>query len=95
LKAVKERKYEVLYYFIISYIESGNKIINDGWPGYIFLNELEVYDWEDSNHGVGAFVFCLNSISHIEQLWIQLKTIIRKIYNDIPCNNFLLFLREI
>ena len=56
VKAVKERNSDVLNNFIISYIERGNKIITDGWPVYTFLNEIEVYDLEDFNHGVELLV---------------------------------------
>lgn len=37
----------------------------------------------------------MDSTSHIEQLWHNIKSIIKSIYYIIPVKNFILFLREI
>ena len=42
----------------------------------------------------GDFGENIDSTSHIEQLWHNLKFYIKKIYYLIQSNNFLLFLRE-
>ena len=57
LEAVKQRNSETLKTFILNNIECGNKIISDGWNGYTFINDLNVYDWEIHNHGAGDFGF--------------------------------------
>ena len=38
LQAIISRNSEILKQFITSYVESGNKIITDGWNGYSFLS---------------------------------------------------------
>ena len=42
----------------------------------------------------GDFGLGLNSTSHIESIWSQLKAIIKKIYYVIPKKNLLYFIRE-
>ena len=46
------------------------------------------------NYRHGDFGEALGSTSHIEQLWNNLKSIIKKIFFYIPNNNFVLYLRE-
>ena len=94
VEAVCNRNSETLKGFITSYIDRGNKIITDGWQGYSFLSHLNGYEWEVHNHGAGDFGFGLSSTSHVEALWHQLKSKLKKLYNSIPSINFLLFLRE-
>ena len=62
--------------------------------GYSFLSQLDGYDWDVHNHGAGDFGFGISSTSHVEALWHQIKSKIKKMYNSIPSINFLLFLRE-
>ena len=42
----------------------------------------------------GDFGFVINSTSHIDSIWSQLKSILKKIYYIIPHNNFIMYLRE-
>ena len=42
IEAAKNRNSNTLKNFITSYIDSGNKIITDGWSGYLFLNSLSI-----------------------------------------------------
>ena len=81
--------------FITRYISPGNKIITDGWAGY---------DWADSPnsgyiryrhiHGQHDFGFGIESTSHVETIWAQLKMEIKTIYKTIPGFNFLYYLKE-
>ena len=45
-------------------------------------------------HGGGDFDLGVNSTSHIESIWSQMKAILKHIYYIIPHQNFILFLRE-
>ena len=60
-------------------------------PGNIIITEVAgCYNWSNShrsgyihhvhNHGRGDFCAYIDSTSHIEQLWHNLKAIIKKIY---------------
>lgn len=55
---------------------------------------MDGYNRDVHVHGGGDFGFGINSTSHIESIWSQLKTILKQIYYIIPHNNFSLFLRE-
>ena len=46
------------------------------------------------NHAHGDLGVGLDSTSHIEQLWSQLKQIIKQIYYIIPSEKYFLFIRE-
>ena len=94
LEVTKNRTREILKNFLNKYIDSGNKIITDGWVGYVFINSLEGYEWETHNHGEGDFGMRNSSTSHIESLCHQLKSKIKHIYNSNPVFNFLYYLRE-
>ena len=48
-----------------------------------------VHSHADSDFGYG-----LESISHIESLWANLKYLIKRMYNMIPSSNFYGFLKE-
>ena len=84
-----------MYVIIINvFIRENNTIITDGWRAYNFLDDSN-YIHEVHIHGPqGNFGFGLHSTSHIEGIWGTLKTKITKIYNCIPADNFILFLRE-
>lgn len=82
--------------FIYNHINKNNNIITDGWSSYNFL------DWPDSGythetfvHGPnGNFGFGVHCTSQIESVWSTLQSYIKRIYNIIPDENFILFLRE-
>ena len=45
-------------------------------------------------HNGGDFGQGYDSTSHIESIWNQLKNYIKSIYNIIPSDNFILYLKE-
>ena len=96
LDVFKTRNEEDIKIFINNHIKKHNNIITDGWPGYNFLDSEDVeYQHEEHIHGRGGnFGFGQHSTSHIEGIWGTLKSYIERIYNKIPDNNFILFLRE-
>lgn len=70
--------------------------MTDNAACYNFLNNIDGgYKHSINTHGHGDFGEGLDSTSHIEQLWNHLKYLIKEIYNVIPSNNFVLFLREV
>ena len=84
----------------MNYVESGNNIVCDGWFRYAFLDTLDgwmgihemciyVHIYEDGDFGLG-----LNSTSHIDSIWSQLKSILKYICYVIPHQIFDLFLSE-
>ena len=80
---------------INAHIKTGNHIISDAWAAYNWLdNPFSGYIHSKHNHGHSDFGLGLESTSHFEGLWVQLKNNIRNIYYVIPEDNFLLFLRE-
>ena len=52
------------------------------------------YSHSIHNHSHGDFGKGLDSTAHIEQLWSQLKQIIKQIYYIIPLEKYFLFIRE-
>ena len=92
----KTRNTSNMNLFIFNHIKNDNNIITDGWPAYSFLDDEDVpYTHEIFIHGPnGQFGFGPHSTSHIEGVWSLLKRQIKKLYSNIPHNNFLLFLRE-
>jgi hypothetical protein len=79
---------------IFDYIlDRGNRIVSDGWSGYYFISNFNVYANEIHNHRSGDFSEGLHSTSHIESLWYSLKTKIKNAYH-IPSKHFISFLRE-
>ena len=89
-----KRNEAVLKTFITNYIEKGNKLITDGWNGYLFIDEMNGYSREVHIHGASDFGLGINSTSHIESICSQLKATIKQIYYIIPHENFILYLRE-
>ena len=89
-----KRNEAVLKEFIMTHIERGNKLITDGWAGYSFIDDLPGYTREVHIHGASDFGYGVNSTSHVESIWSQLKAIIKSIYYIIPHKNFLFYLRE-
>ena len=80
--------------FVRNHILPGTHIAHDGWAGYSFLDDDDVSVWthETHTHAVGDFGYGLNSTSHIEQFWGQLKAIIKKVYYIIPKKDFIYYI---
>ena len=95
LEITNQWNQQVLKKFITTYVETGNTIITEGWSGYNFNNNMHGYIRDMYIHGGGDFSLRLNSSSHIESIWSQLKAIIKKMYYIIPFKNFGLFLWEV
>jgi hypothetical protein len=55
---------------------------------------MEGYSRSVHIHGGGDFGIGITSTSHIESIWSQLKSILKKIYYVIPSKNFFYFLKE-
>ena len=90
----KVRNSETIKNIITKNNIKGNIIIIDGPLCYNWLNQPFCgYAHSVHNHGHGNFGFCMNSTSHIESLWSNIKTLIKSIYTVIPTDNFNLFLR--
>ena len=47
------------------------------------------------NHGRGQFGYGLDSMSRIENVWSELKALIKRIYSTIRQSNFLFFIKGI
>jgi len=95
LEIVKERTSAIMKKIINTFVPKGNIIITDGALCYSCLDNADSgYTHHFHNHGHDDFDETLDSISHAEQLWNNLKSIIKKIYFYIPNNNFVLYLRE-
>ena len=82
--------------FINNHIKINNNIITDGWPSYNYLDlPNSGYTHERFIHGPnGNFGFGQHSTSQIEGVWSTLKSYIKMIYDIIPDDNFILYLRE-
>ena len=78
--------------FISKHVKKGNNICTDGWSGYNYLDQFNSgYHRFRHNHGGGDFGFGLESTSHIESIWANLKHSIMKTYNIIPSINSIKF----
>ena len=89
------RDTDVIKEIIKTHIKSDNVVISDNWAAYNWLsNPGSGYYHHVHTHRHGNFGAGSDSTSHIEQLWAQLKNIIKNIYHTIPIENFILFLRE-
>ena len=76
-------------------MKKGNCIITDGFVAYNFLDRIDSgYTHIKHNHGRGDFGFGVESTSHIESIWSQLKAKIKDTYYTIPEKNILHFVRE-
>ena len=91
-----ERNTDTMKKFIEKYIPIGNTIITDGFPSYNFLDqEGSGYNHIKHIHGGGDFGFGVESTSHIESIWSQIKGRIKSNYYSVPQKNLMLFIREI
>ena len=89
------RTADIMKKIIFKHIKRGNIIVSDGWTGYNWISNIEYgYIHSVHNHGHGDFGLGLDSTSNIENIWAYLKSLIKRIYNNIPIKNFILFLRE-
>lgn len=62
---------------------------------YNYLDDVNSwYTHIKHNHGAGSFGFGIQSTSHIESIWSQIKSKIKATYNTIPNKNILHFVRE-
>ena len=86
---------DIIKKIIKTQLQAGNIIVSDGWSGYHWLDEpFSSYIHSTHNHGAGDFWLGLDSTSHIESMWNQLKYYIKSIYYIIPSEDFILYLRE-
>lgn len=92
----KSRNEEDCKKLITNYNKPHNRIITDEWRSYNFLdNTNSEYEHKVHIHGpMGNFGLGLHSTSFIEGVWGIVKNNIKKIYNSIPDDNLILFLRE-
>lgn len=92
---IPERNATNLEIFVKNHIEPGSNINHEGWMGYSFLdNDNSVWTHKTHMHGTGQFGYGLHSSSHIEQIWGQIKQIIKKIYTIFPKVGYIYYIRE-
>jgi transposase-like protein len=95
LEIVENRSAETMKKIITTLIPKGNRIITDAAACYNWLNDPDSgYEHSVHNHGHGNFGEGMDSTSHIEQLWHNIKQNITSIYKIIPSENFVLYLKE-
>ena len=88
----KTRDSNILEKFIRKMISTGNNIVTDGWAGYEWIEDANSgYRRYSHIHGHNDFGHGIQSTSHIESIWSQLKSQIKTIYKAIPSLNFLYF----
>lgn len=69
--------------------------MTDGWRGYEWINnEDSGYSRIGHVHDLHDFGYGIESTSHVESIWSQLKQEIKSIYYIIPMHNFLYYLKE-
>ena len=73
LNLTLEINQETLKSFITHYIEFGNTIATAGWFCYDFLLNNGDYHHDNHLHGDCNFGYGLNSASHLESIWAQIK----------------------
>ena len=85
----------ILRIFELQVLKRGNYIVSDGWSGYEWVEEENSgYNHIQHIHGRRDFGYGIESTTHIESIWWQLKSEIRTIYYIIPLRNFLYYLGE-
>ena len=91
----KNRDADTLEKFIRRMVPEGNNIVKDGWAGYNWMDSDDSgYRRYQHIHGHNDFGQGLESTSHIESIWSQLKSEIKGIYKTIQSLNFLYLFRE-
>ena len=79
----------------MNHILPGTHISHDGWAGYNFWGDDELFCTEEvHNHGGGDFGVGDHITSKIEHIWAQMKKKITSIYHIIPKKNFIYFFSE-
>ena len=74
LEIVENRSAETMKKIITTLIPKGNRIITDAAACYNWLNDPDSgYEHSVHNHGHGNFSKGMDSTSHIEQLWRNIK----------------------
>ena len=63
----------------------GQRWLSPNDSGYLHITHIQAQ---------GHFGYGAESTSNIESVWANLKSIIKRIYNFIPHQNFILYLRE-
>ena len=95
LDIIPERNATNLAIFVKNHIEPGSNITYDGWRGYSFLNnDISFWTHEIHIHGNRQFGYGLHLKSHIEQIWGQIKQIIKKIYTIFPKVGYIYYIHE-
>ena len=95
LEILPNRNAETIKKIITNLVPTSNKIVTDGAIIYNLLSNPQWgYEHSVHIHGHGDFGERVDSTSHIEQLWHNLKHIITSIYYIIPSEKFVLFLLE-
>ncbi len=95
LEIVENRNATTLQKMIEKHVFNGNIIVSDAWSGYSFLNDIHSCNIHHVyNHGRGNFGRGLDSTSHIEGFWSELKSYVKKMYYSIQSYNFIYHLRE-
>ena len=91
----KTRDEEATKEFITRYIPTGNNIVTDGLSAYDWIDRANSgYTRFEHIHGRNDFGHGIESTSHVESIWGQLKNAIKSTYYIIPNLNFLYYLRE-
>jgi len=79
LEIVTDRTEYIIKKIILHHIGIGNNVITDGWPSYNWLSSFN-YHHIRHIHGRNDFGYGMESTSHIEQIWHQLKILIERLY---------------
>ena len=96
LEAVFNRDAITIKSFISKNVEIGNNIVSDCYSLYNYLDNNNVgYNHIRHIHGRRDFGIGIQSTSHVESIWAQIKSKLKESYHVIPPNNFMLFVREI
>ena len=91
----KSRETDVVKSFYYRYIRKCNHIVTDGFNSYNFWNNINSgYDHIIHIHWRNDFEHGLESTSHFEGLWHNLKILIISIYKICPNKNILYYLKE-
>ena len=89
------RDSDTLKAFITSNIAIGNYLVKGGWSGHDWINARNSgYRHYEHIHSHNDFGRGLESTSHIEGVWAQLKSEIKSTYKMIPSFNLLFFIKE-
>ena len=69
--------------------------MTDGWRGYLWLDSINSdFIHLTYIHASNAFGEGIQSTSHVESLWVEIKNEIKYTYKMIPSTNLLYFIKE-